>query len=348
MDLSNAIDYLTGNYQELQAFWMAFDLSNVIAYLTGNFKYAQELQAFWMAFQGCIAVRSGVNKDGKLYWFHAFMLSVFTAFAGGTFGSLWMAKPTSMLSNDVNVACCIIAFAVASYAPFDIGYKLGKTFPVVIVTTVFAQLFRTCGLVKFSTVAFEAFKDNPSEYYPIPIFGPIIYATMLGNMGGFFLKGLNGHLKDGMPWPFQTGLACASFYHFYVHDETGFIGVNLRHCFHLVFDDLLKMSGLYTLDRKTLAFVTISAFQHVMAILQLPYFLGPKASPFNAAYYFASEEAPTNSKAIPAKPKTLDNKQESSSSTATKESTVPQNGNHEIKKKKKKQKKGSQQKQKEL
>merc|ERR1711862_101044 len=276
------------------------------------------------------------------------MLSVFTAFSGGSFGTLWLAKPTSMLSNDINIACCIIAFSIANYLPFDIGYKLGNTFPIVIVTTLLAQLFRTCGLVKYATVAFEAFKDNPSEYYPIPIFGPIIYATLLGNMGGFFLKGLNGYLQKGMPWPFQTGLACATFYHFYVHDETGFIGINLRHCFHLVFDDLLKILGLYTLDKKTLAFVAVSAFQHTMAILQLPYFLGPKSSPFNALYYFVPEEVPQNSKAVSDKTKNIEDKQKSSSSTNT-DTAVSQDGNHETKKKKKKKKKkATQQKQKEL
>jgi hypothetical protein len=28
---------------------------------------------------------------------------------------------------------------------------------------------------------------------------------MLGNMGGFVLKGIEGHVGSGMPWPVQNG-----------------------------------------------------------------------------------------------------------------------------------------------
>lgn len=319
-------------------------LSHVIAFLTADFEYANELQSFFNALQGHLAVRRGANKDGELYWFHAFMMGIFLSFSGGTFGTLWLGKPTSMLSNDINIACIIITFILVNYTPFKIGFKLAQTFPVVIVTTSFAQLFKTSGLVKFCTVAFETFKDNPSKYYPIPVFGPIIYATLLGNFGGFFNKGFGNYLKNGMPWPFQTGLACATFYHFYVHDETGFIGINLRHCFHLVFDDFLKMTSLDALDRKTLAMVLISAFQQIMAILQLPYFLGPTASPFNAVYY-VFPETPATSKTAPSKPKAIQN----DSSSAVKEPiAAPQNGTDGKKKKKKKKSKAAQQKEKEL
>lgn len=319
-------------------------LLNVIAYLTANFEYAKECQSFFNALQGCMAVRNGANKEGKLYWFHAFMMGIFLSFSGGSFGTLWLGKPTSMLSNDVNIACCILAFILVNYVPFSIGYKLANTFPVVLATTCFAQLFRSSGLISYCSVAFETFKGNPSEYYPIPVFGPIIYASLLGNMGGFFNKGFTGHLQKGMPWSFQTGLACATFYHFYVHDETGFVGIHLRHCFHLVFDDFLKISGLDNLDRATLAFVFVSAFQQIMAILQLPYFLGPSANPFNALYYFVPEETPA------AKPKALQKNQESSpSNTGTKESnTAPDSDNNGTKKKKKKKKKAAQQKDKDL
>jgi len=319
-------------------------LSNVISYLTADFEYAQECQSFFNALQGCLIVRNGANKNGELHWFHAFMMGIFLSFSGGTFGTLWLAKPTSMLSNDVNIACCILAFILVNYTPFSIGYKLAKTFPVVLVTTCFAQLFRSSGLVKFCSVAFVEFKGNPSKYYNIPVFGPIIYATLLGNFGGFFNKGFTGHLNKGMPWPFQTGLACASFYHFFVHDETGFIGTNLRHCFHLVFDDFLKISGLNSLDRATLAFVFVSAFQQFMAIIQLPYFFGPTVSPFNALYYFVPEETSAT------KSKALKNSQEPSPSKVEAEESnmTPVSSNNGTKKKKKKKNKGGQQKEKEL
>jgi hypothetical protein len=159
-------------------------LPHLVSFLTGDFAFSGELQAFWMAIQGAVAVRRGPNKDKTLHWFHAFCLSVIGGYAGGCFGFIWMGKPTAMLSNDLNVASCILAFVLVNYFPFDLGFKFCKTLPMTMVTVSFAQLFRSLGLIKFTTVCFEAFKDNPSAYYPIPVFGPILYATLLGNMGG--------------------------------------------------------------------------------------------------------------------------------------------------------------------
>jgi len=247
-------------------------MSPAIAFLTGDIAYSAELQAFWMAVQGAVAVRNGPNEERKLHWFHAFMLSVIGGYAGGCFGFLWMGKPTSMLSNDLNVGACILAFVLVNYTPFDIGYKLCNTLPVKIVTVMFSQLFRSSGVMKFTTVAFEAFKDAPSAYYPIPVFGPILYGTLLGNMGGFFMKGFEGHIMNGMPWPFQNGLFCGSFFHFFVHDKTGIVGTTLRR--------FVVLPTALGLDDKTFAAVFVSLFMQIMGILQIPAFLGPSFSPF--------------------------------------------------------------------
>lgn len=174
-----------------------------VRFLTGDFPFSAELQAFFMAIQGAVAVRNGPNKDRKLHWFHAFALSVIGGYAGALFGFLWMGKPCSMLSNDLNMSSCIIAFVIVNYLPF--GFELCNSLAVTIVTVMFAQLFRCLGLVRFVGVAYDIFKDNPSKYYPIPVFGPILYGTMLGNMGGFFMKGFEGHVQNGMPWPMQNG-----------------------------------------------------------------------------------------------------------------------------------------------
>ena len=109
------------------------------------------------------------------------------------------------MSNDLNFAGCILAFVAVNYTPKDFGYKILDTIPFRVVTVSFAQLFRWSGLVKFVNICYEAFKDTPSAYYPIPVFGPILYATMLGNMGGIVAKGVEGHVMNGMPWPVQNG-----------------------------------------------------------------------------------------------------------------------------------------------
>ena len=251
-------------------------LEFLVSYLTGDFPYSPELQAFWMAFQGAMAVRSGPNKDRSMHWFHAFLMSVVAGYGGACFTPLWMGSPTSMLFNDLNLAACITAYVVANHTPYDIGFKLGKSIPVVIVTTTFAQLFRSLGVVKFTTACYAAFKDSPSAYYSIPVFGPIAYGTLLGNMSGFFLKGFNGYLENGMPWPFQNGLFCCTFYHFFVHDQEGPIGTFFRRCVHSVG---WIMMGL---DDATFAAVAVGAFMQICGFLQLPQLLGPSFSPFNA------------------------------------------------------------------
>eukprot|EP00957_Ditylum_brightwellii_P188322 14337511-Ditylum_brightwellii.AAC.1 len=187
-----------------------------------------------MAFQGAMTVRRGANKDRNLTWFHAFMLTVVSSYAGAIFGPFWMGRPTSMLSNDLNFASCIVAFVFVNQLPFDMGFKIGNFFPIKFVTTIFAQLFRAMGLIKFCTIAFEVLKGSPSNYYPIPVFGPILFATFLGNFGGFFKNGFHEYLRNGMPWPFQNGFVCATFYHFFVHDQIGFIGVHLRNAINLI------------------------------------------------------------------------------------------------------------------
>lgn len=186
-------------------------LDAVVTFLTARFQYATELQGIGMALQGAMVVRTKKNKDGKMDWFHAFAFGVIVAYGGALFTPFLMGKPSSVLSTDLNIFCCVAAYAWVNLIPFDAGYKLSNTTIGTLFFVVFAQMFRCMGIVKFLTVAHDAFKDNPSPYYPIPIVGPIMYATLLGNMGSFFVNGFDKHLSNGMPWPFQNGKFTSNF-----------------------------------------------------------------------------------------------------------------------------------------
>jgi hypothetical protein len=135
-----------------------------VRFATGDFPFCVECQCFFMAVQGAMAVRHGLNKNGQLQWFHAFVYSVLAGFAGGWLGFLWMGRPSSMLASDINFGSCILAFILVNYTPFDIGFMLCNTLPVTLITTSFAQLFRSLGIMKFCHVCYEAFKDSPSPY----------------------------------------------------------------------------------------------------------------------------------------------------------------------------------------
>ena len=177
----------------------------VVRFLNGDFPYCAEAVAFGMAIQGAMAVRKGPNKEGKLHWFHAFMLSTLAAFAGGTFNFIWMGQPSGILANDVFMACAIVSFVLVNYTPGDIGFTVLKSFPFSLLTVVLAQLFRSTGTIKFLTACFNHFKGSPTKYYPIPVFGPILYGILLGNMGPLVLKGLEAHIGNGVPWTVQNG-----------------------------------------------------------------------------------------------------------------------------------------------
>ena len=179
-------------------------MDQIIAFLSGASPYHAELRTFGQAFMGALAVRGGANKKKDMNWFHAYALTTIAAFGGGWFGFIWMGKPTSLVTNgDVTLTLTAIAFWFLTYFPLDIGYNFGRILPVKILMNSWAQLFRGLGMIGFINAC--AAEVGPSKYYPTPILGPVVYGTLLGNMGAFFLKGFNKHLEKDMPWAFQNG-----------------------------------------------------------------------------------------------------------------------------------------------
>jgi Na+/H+ antiporter NhaD/arsenite permease-like protein len=180
--------------------------SYAVHFLTADYPYASELQAFFQAYAGHLMVRRVHNNERQMNWFHAFMLGAVSSMGGGTFAPLLMGRPTFVLANELTVPILVVSYLLAYQTPFDIGYKFGNTLLFRIISTPFTSMFKTSGTVGFSTSAFYAFQDNESKLYSIPVVAPILYPTLLGNMGAFFVKGFNGHLKNGMPWAFQNGM----------------------------------------------------------------------------------------------------------------------------------------------
>ena len=247
----------------------------LVAYVTGNFPYSVEFQTFTMAFQGAMIVRNGPNKNGTMHWFHAFLQSVVVAFAGALFTPFWLGRASTVFSNDLNMAMCIISFILVNYLPGNIGFKIGNWAPIQIITTAGAQMFRALGSIKFIHIAYDTFKDSASSYYPTPVFGPIIFGAILGNMGGFFWGGFHGYLEKGMPYGFQNGLFFASFYHFCVNDRHGFIGRHLR-----LLISIIPATSFLKLSESSFPVFLVSGLMQAIAILQMPIFLGPSFSPF--------------------------------------------------------------------
>lgn len=253
----------------------------IISYLTGSFPYSGEFQAFFMALQGAMIVRMGPNKKGTMAWFHAFAQGVVVSYAGGLFAPFWMGNMTPFLGTDVHMTMCILAFVIVNCIPFNLGLKIGKLFPIRMITTMGAELFRTMGMIKFVNIAYARLQDSPSPFYPTPIWGPILNGTILGNMGGFFWNGFRDYVKGGMPIKFQNGFVWTTLYHFVAHDDA-IIGQYMRSALNLVFQGKMGLSD------ETLVIVLVSLFTQSVAILQLPDLLGPSFHPFNSVYAFVS------------------------------------------------------------
>mmetsp|Transcript_16997 Transcript_16997/g.38954 ORF Transcript_16997/g.38954 Transcript_16997/m.38954 type:complete len:288 (+) Transcript_16997:154-1017(+) len=253
--------------------------------LTMNFPYATETVCVMMAIQGSMGVRNTVNQKRQMHWFHSFLRSTLTAFAGASFTNIFMGRPTAMFSNDIFFGSCILGYGIVNWLPMDLGFHFFNTFPGALIYTVFSQIFRVGGVQGFSDAAYGAFKDAPSVYYPTPVFGPILFPTALGNMGGFFWRGFDAYLGEGMPWLFQQGLFCSTFYHFYAHDKEGFIGVALRQYlkpFAVTVMAVLDADETEMLDDALFAKFAVGVFMVTMGILQMPQLLGPRFSPFTA------------------------------------------------------------------
>jgi hypothetical protein len=176
-----------------------------------------------------MAIRNSPNRSKSMHWFHAFFKSTLTAYAGATFTNIFMGRPTSMISNDIFFGSCVLGLVIANYLPYDLGYLFFTTLLGELIHAVFLQVFHVGGVkVKgFSDAVYTMFKESPSPYYPTPIFGLILFPSVLGNMGGFFFSGFDGYLEKGMPWLFQQ-LSCSMSYYFYAHDADGIVGLTLQ------------------------------------------------------------------------------------------------------------------------
>jgi len=301
-------------------------MDSIIDFLSGASPYHAELRIFGQAFMGALSVRGGANKNKDMNWFHAYALSTIAAFGGGWFGFILMGKPTSLITGgDVTLTLTAIAFVILTYTPMDIGYRFGTMLPVKILLNSWAQLFKGLGMIGFINAC--AAEVAPSKYYPTAILGPVVYGTLLGNMGAFFTKGFNKHLENEVPWAFQNGLVVGLFYHLYTHDIEGSMGIALR--------SAVKSTGIQgTMDDKLFATLVVTSLMQLSGMLMLPEFYGPsynllllpKRILTNLLMGGTSQSGGTGSGSVDKKSIAVDEAQ-------------PQNGKHAGKKKKRRKKK---------
>lgn len=252
----------------------------IIPFLSGNFPYATEFKLFFQGYAGFMGLRRVQQQqqqedEQQKHWFHTFCIGLMTAFGGGVLTPIWLGRPSFLIANDLIFGIAVLAYTAVYVLPF--GFTVGKMLPMKVVTSIGSTMFKSTGIATFVSTASGLIQ--PSAYYPsVAVFGPILWAVLLANMGAFFLKGFHAHLQNGIPYPAQNAFILASFYHFYVNDRTGIIGTTLR---TIIQDYLMTMLPLpiSKLDDRTFATVVISLFMQIVALLQM--ILGPSFNPYS-------------------------------------------------------------------
>ncbi|RYY75192.1 hypothetical protein EON63_19460, partial [archaeon] len=109
---------------------------------------------------------------------HSLVASALSSFGGGYIAFMLIGRPAAPLNNDIIIFSTILAW----FLIFNL--KLSWFFTHTYVRTIWSfalGLFRTHAAVNIVTMSNTILA--PTAYYPIPLFGPIIAGTVLGEYG---------------------------------------------------------------------------------------------------------------------------------------------------------------------
>jgi len=282
-------------------------MSLLLEFLRGSFPFCGEFMVFGMAMEAAVSVRATddakLKKDKKssYNWFLTLLQITLVGFGGGVFMPIMLGLPSSFLIGaDVNAAGCILSWWLVFHSPGDFFYRnIARNLPFQIFYVSGAQLFRSSGVWGFVDKGLGMMK--PSPYYPIPLLGPILTASLLSNVGPIFRLGYTSWFANGVTANFQYSFVLATFYHLYANDTNGVLGNALRVPFSFV-----SLPGF--LSDKDFASCAVTAFMVVWGCLKLPGLLGPNLDPLKVPSEFLMSltgigEA-NNRKAAPSKKET--------------------------------------------
>ena len=138
---------------------------------------------------------------------------------------MMMGRPPGIVSNDHMLPLLFFFWYLIHYV-WGVHDFLNGTLPKT-VYTLLAAMFRVHSCCNITVLATTLL--SPGPYYPIPAIGPVVIGTLAGCLGMFLPadKGLSP-ISSGTPWAVQQAFLTAFFYHFMVHDKSGFVGGTVR------------------------------------------------------------------------------------------------------------------------
>ncbi|CAM9739825.1 unnamed protein product [Ascophyllum nodosum] len=153
--------------------------------------------------------------EGRL--FPMFMTAFLATTGSGIVGPMIMRDPPLFLENDRLVTCIILFFFFAIvFDPYVVRFiKTPLIWNAMTLLQTTSRMTKICLIIDYSMNKFQ-----PSSYYPIPLFGPILIGLARG-IGGSLVpgdKGLKSIRKD-LPWKVQLCFTVAVFYHIVANDN---------------------------------------------------------------------------------------------------------------------------------
>ena len=253
-------------------------LNLLIETLTGTAPYTKPLMVFFMSLQSSKMVRKNDSLSKAPYnWFLSLATVTLIAFGGGWFMGAILGRPASFITGaDVNVPLCFAAYWLTFHCPGDYFDRLSSSLPFNVVTTAYAQLFRSTGMP--GTIALVSTLSTPGPYSTVPLIAPILAGAMVSNVGLIYRNGYVKHFEGGVSWQFNNGWWTSAFLHLFISDP-GILGATLRAAVMAVpyaGEVMEECEG----DRTAFALSLVSAFFVVVGVLQMDEFWGAKWNPF--------------------------------------------------------------------
>ncbi|KAG5185632.1 hypothetical protein JKP88DRAFT_162535, partial [Tribonema minus] len=164
-------------------------------------------------------------------WLESIVLVTLTAFGGHLLAQTLLREPPDLITCDTYLPLILASWYLVNHSPFNaipalLAMPVVHQLAVVLMESHRAAVL--CAVVTAAAGSLRAAGSAPNAP-ALPFFGPII-AGAVSACGGLFFppdRGLRS-LREGVPWPLQSALYAATFYHLAVHEQ-GPLGRFLRH-----------------------------------------------------------------------------------------------------------------------
>jgi TRIC channel len=168
---------------------------------------------------------------GKTAWLESITFVTLSTFGGTIVAPLLLRQPPDILTNDIIVPVIAVTWYMVNQSPRDAVPRVLSKPVLHQLLVALMETYRAstlCTMVAAASIVLNSTTTGVQTLYTVALFGPIIVGTAAASAGLFIPcdKGLSC-LELGLPWPIQSAIYAATFYHIAVYD-TGAVGGALR------------------------------------------------------------------------------------------------------------------------